>query len=103
MQTFLKLSWLTFVTPAGSSGMPIMWEMNEVSKIEYQDQYVYYVEFDDGTKGHVDFSPYLEKGPTFEAFRDLAFFRRARIEGGTIAWPNGADIAPETLYDKLAA
>lgn len=78
-----------------------MWTLNDVTSIEYREGHVYRITFDDGVAGDVDFSEYVGKGPVFEPFRDLSFFRRARIEGGTIAWPNGADIAPETLYEKL--
>ncbi|MFH1008645.1 MAG: DUF2442 domain-containing protein [Candidatus Latescibacterota bacterium] len=75
--------------------------MNEVERIEYQSDYRYQIVFDDGTNGVVDFSEYLGKGPVFEPLRELQFFRSATIDGGTIAWPNGVDIAPETLYEKL--
>jgi hypothetical protein len=79
-----------------------MWDMNDVIKIEYKGGFVYHVVFDDGTSGDIDFSEYVGRGPVFEPLRDTAFFKKARVEGGTISWPNGADIASETLYEKIS-
>lgn len=78
-----------------------MWDMNDVAEIRYQGGYIYHVVFDDGVSGDIDFAAYLSKGLVFEPLKDQALFRQATVEGGTIAWPNGADVAPETLYAKL--
>jgi hypothetical protein len=56
--------------------------------------------FSDGLAGTVDFAEWLH-GPIFEPLRDPAFFNRFFLDGGTVAWPNGADIAPETLYERV--
>lgn len=59
------------------------------------------VTFDDGTRRIIDLDVYL-RGPIFEVIRDdPAVFRAMRVEGGTIAWENGADIDPDVLYHGL--
>jgi hypothetical protein len=40
----------------------------------------------------------LMDGPVFEPIRrDPALFRAARVEAGTVVWPNGADLCPDVL------
>jgi hypothetical protein len=59
------------------------------------------ITFENGTRKEIDLEPYL-RGPIFETIRsNLAKFRAMKIEGGTIAWENGADIDPDVLYYGL--
>ncbi|RIK85917.1 MAG: DUF2442 domain-containing protein [Planctomycetota bacterium] len=58
--------------------------------------------FNDGASGEVDFSDVLD-GPIFEPLKEESYFRAFRLEGHTIAWPNGADFAPEYLRELIAA
>ena len=58
--------------------------------------------FNDGLEGTVDFSEWLD-GPVFEPLKDPEYFKRFFLDEGTIAWPNGADIAPETLHERVGA
>ncbi len=54
--------------------------------------------FTDGSEGEIDLEPYLW-GPVFEPIRrNPDQFRAVRLEGGTLACGDEADIAPETLY-----
>ena len=54
--------------------------------------------FNDNTEKTIDFCQVLD-GPEFERLRDPNYFRGFFLDGGTVAWPNGADIAPDTLYE----
>jgi hypothetical protein len=60
-----------------------------------------WLRFAGGQHGVVDLSGYADFGPIFRPLADESFFRQLRVEGGTIAWPNGADIAPERLHELL--
>jgi hypothetical protein len=76
--------------------------MLEVTKAQYQEEYKIWVEFNDGNSGVVDISDALW-GTMFEPLKNLDRFKRFAISTTThtLTWDNGADLAPEYLYDKL--
>ena len=67
-----------------------------VTKAKYIREYLIEVKFNDGTKKVIDFGPWLT-GPIFKPLKNKDYFKKFFVDGPTIAWPNGADIAPETL------
>ena len=74
----------------------------DVVEVKHVRDYVVWVKFEDGTEGKVDLSDELY-GPVFEPLKDVGYVSRVAVdpELGTIAWPNGADVAPEFLYEKI--
>ncbi len=60
------------------------------------------VTFADGLMGEVDVLERM-RGPVFEAARTQGGFAGARVdaETGTVVWPGGADLAPDTLYERV--
>lgn len=73
-----------------------------VVSAEYDRDYRLRLTFSDGTEKVVDFSRWL-LGEVFQPLTDPRQFKRFFVSGGTVCWPNGADIAPETLHSAKDA
>jgi hypothetical protein len=72
-----------------------------VRRVNVVEDQVVQIEFEDGSVRQLDLSP-LMHGPIFdEILENQALFRKITVAGGTLAWPNGADIDPDVLYYGL--
>lgn len=58
--------------------------------------------FADGEQGEVDVLDRMQ-GPVFEEARTPEGFAKVVVdpETGTVVWPGGADLAPDTLYERV--
>lgn len=70
-----------------------------VVEVQPLQGYRLWVRFQDGKDGTIDLSNELW-GPMFEPLKDPDLFFQARVDPDleTVIWPNGADLAPEFLY-----
>lgn len=80
----------------------VPWRVNAVTVLPDAQLEVTYV---DGTSGKVDLRAFLSsakvEGTVFEPLRDPSAFAEARVVMGAVQWPNGADLAPDAMYDAI--
>ena len=72
--------------------------MLKVKDVDYRGGYVLDLLFNTGERRTVDLLPFLE-GEVFGELRDIDKFIQYGLTRITIEWANGADFAPEFLYD----
>ena len=73
-----------------------------VREAKYLHDHVIWVRFNDGAIGEVDLRDELT-GEMFEPLNDLRKFKSFHVDPDieTIVWDNGADLAPEFLYENM--
>ena len=68
-----------------------------IAEVESLPEYRLGLRLTDGATIERDVGPLLV-GPAFDPIRERPeMFARVRIDGGTVSWPNGADLCPDVV------
>jgi Protein of unknown function (DUF2442) len=73
----------------------------DITHVEVLHEHVVHLRFADGVEKTLDLASYLH-GPVFAEIRskpDVFASVKVDPDAGTIVWPNGADLAPDVLYE----
>ena len=73
---------------------------HDVKQVSPLPDFMLQVELESGRRGVFDLKTYLQM-PGFKALRDPAYFSQVQVLCGAVTWPDGEDIAPETLAAEL--
>jgi len=69
----------------------------DVTKVIPKDDFILFLEFENGEKGEFDCKTLFDKKP-YQVLKDKYFFNQAKNAFGTVVWSDEIDISPETLY-----
>jgi Protein of unknown function (DUF2442) len=76
--------------------------MTCITEARYVKDFIIWIRFSDGVEGQVDFGSQLS-GEIFKPLKKPDYFKKFNVDDDamTLTWPNGADFAPEFLYDLV--
>jgi len=76
--------------------------MIKIVHAKHRNDYTIEVEFSDGSVGDCDLAPTLARESSLtRSLRDPAQFNRFFIDLGALCWPNGLELSPAALYQRL--
>jgi hypothetical protein len=76
--------------------------MKKIIEVKALNNYLLELTFSNNEVRCFDVKPYLDFG-IFTELKNEAYFKTVHIQFDSIAWQNGQDFSPETLYLKSKA
>lgn len=75
-----------------------------ITQASVLSDYRVHLAFTDGVAGDVDLSDIVARGGVFKPLQDVRYFATLSVDqdAGTIVWPNGVDLDPDVLYERIA-
>ncbi|MBU1122546.1 MAG: DUF2442 domain-containing protein [Candidatus Omnitrophota bacterium] len=70
-----------------------------VKKVTPEKYFKLKITFDNGQSKIFNMQPYLNFG-IFSELKNMKYFRQVKPLHGSISWPRGQDVCPDTLYKK---
>ncbi len=70
-----------------------------VKKVIPNEDYTLSITFDNGERKVFDMKKLLNLG-VFQELKNLEYFKEVKTIYGSIAWPHGQDVCPDTLYEE---
>lgn len=71
----------------------------DVTHVTVQPDFILLLKFENGERRSFNMSTYIDQKP-WTKLKSGNTFQGAFVENGTVAWPGGIDIDPETLYER---
>ena len=76
--------------------------MTKIVRAKHVRDLVLEVEFSDGMAGEYDLAPLFAKDTVLtRPWSDAEYFKRFMIELGALGWPNGLELSPATIRQRL--
>ncbi len=73
-----------------------------VVKARHVRDYIVWLRFEDGVEGEADLSDLVFKPSDWIApLRNIEYFKKFKVRGSSIEWPNRFDVAPESLHLRV--
>ena len=78
--------------------------MIKLTRLAVQGDTTLLLTFSDGTAAHWSAADLIARDTVMtRPLADPAYFARAFIEGGALAWPNGFELSADALHQRLEA
>lgn len=72
----------------------------DIIEVKIKGSRTFKVIFADGLTGEVVIDPSFCKG-VFKPLLDDDMLKQVKVENGVITWPNGLDLAPDTMHKEI--